>query len=72
MVVWIGGSTVQNVVQLLRHGRPSFRERIADVKKLLAIDDPKPLIIKVSRTERIVIELLLKRDMVTHGVLMRA
>ena len=72
MVVWIGGSTAQNVVQLLRHGRPSFRERIADVKKLLAIDDPKPLIIKVSRTERIVIELLLKRDMVTHGVLMRA
>jgi hypothetical protein len=68
IVLWIGGSTMQNVVELRRHGRPSFRERIADVEKLLAIDDPKPLIIKVSRTERILMELLLKRNMLTREV----
>ncbi len=59
---------MQNVVQLRRHGRPSFRERIADVEQLLAIDDPKPLIVKVSRTERILMELLLKRNMLTREV----
>ena len=30
------------------------------------MDDPKPLIIKVSRTERILMELLLKRNMLTR------
>jgi DNA-binding response OmpR family regulator len=59
---------MQNVVQIRRHGRPNFRERIADVEQLLAIDDPKPLIIKVSRTERILMELLLKRNMLTREV----
>jgi hypothetical protein len=68
IVLWIGGSTMQNVVQLRRHGGPSFRERIADVEKLLAIDDPKPLIVKVSRTERILMELLLKRNTLTREV----
>jgi hypothetical protein len=68
IVLWIGGSTMQNVVQLRRHGGPSFRERIADIEKLLAIDDPKPLIVKVSRTERILMELLMKRNMLTREV----
>jgi hypothetical protein len=63
-----GGLTMQNILQLRRYGRPSFRERIADVEQLLAIDDPKPLIIKVSRTERILMELLLKRNMLTREV----
>jgi hypothetical protein len=67
-VLWIGGLSMQNVVQLRRHGRPSFRERIADVEQLLSIDDPKPLIVKVSRTERILMELLLKRNMLTREV----
>jgi hypothetical protein len=58
----------QNVVQLRRHGRPSFRERIADVEQLLVIDDLKPLIVKVSHTERILMELLLKRNMLTREV----
>jgi hypothetical protein len=55
-------------MQLRRYGRPSFRERIADVEQLLAIDDPKPLIVKVSRAERILMELLLKRNMLTREV----
>jgi DNA-binding response OmpR family regulator len=59
---------VQNVVQLRHRDKPTFRERIADVERLLAIDDPKPLIIKVSRTERILMELLLKRNMLTREV----
>jgi hypothetical protein len=59
---------MQNVVQLRRNGRPTFRERIADVEQLLAIDDPKPLVVKVSRTERIIMELLLKRSMLTREV----
>src|SRR3984885_16335457 len=63
-----GDQQMQNVVQLRRHGRPSFRERIADVEQLLAIDDPKPLVVKVSRTERILMELLLKRNMLTREV----
>ena len=41
---------MQNVVRLRRRDRPTFRERIADVEQLLAIDDPKPLIVKVSRS----------------------
>jgi hypothetical protein len=64
----VGGSTMQNVVQLRRDNRPSFRERIADVEQLLGIDDPKPLIVKVSRTERILMELLLRRNMLTREV----
>ena len=67
-VVLNGDELMQNVVQLHRHGRPNFRERIADVEELLAIDDPKPLIVKVSRTERILMELLLKRNMLTREV----
>jgi DNA-binding response OmpR family regulator len=59
---------VQNVVQLRHREKSTFRERIADVERLLAIDDPKPLIIKVSRTERILMELLLKRNMLTREV----
>ena len=59
---------MQNVVQLRHRDKPTFRERIADVERLLAIDDPKPLIIKVSRTERILMELLLKRNMLTREV----
>jgi hypothetical protein len=50
------------------HHRPTFRERIADVEELLAIDDPKPLAVKVSRTERILMELMLKRNMLTREV----
>jgi hypothetical protein len=46
----------------------NFRERIADVEQLLGIDDPKPLIVKVSRTERILMELLLRRNMLTREV----
>jgi|SRR5215468_3674058 len=46
--------------------RMTFRERVADLEKLLGIDDPKPLVIKVSRTERILMELLLKRNMLTR------
>ena len=59
---------MQNVVQLRHRDRLTFRERIADVEQLLAIDDPKPLIVKVSRTERILVELLLKRNMLTREV----
>ncbi len=59
---------MQNVVQLRHRDRLTFRERIADVERLLAIDDPKPLIIKVSRTEQILMELLLKRNMLTREV----
>jgi hypothetical protein len=63
-----GDQQMQNVVQLRRRGGITFRERIADVERLLAIDDPKPLIVKVSRTERILMELLLKRNMLTREV----
>jgi hypothetical protein len=59
---------MQDTLQLRRHGGLTFRERIADVEKLLAIDDPKPLIVKVSRTERILMELLLKRNTLTREV----
>jgi hypothetical protein len=59
---------MQNVVQLRHRDKPNFRERVADVERLLAIDDPKPLIVKVSRTERILMELLLKRNMLTREV----
>jgi hypothetical protein len=58
---------MNNVVRF-RYGKATFRERIADVEQLLAIDDPKPLIVKVSRTERILMELLLKRSMLTREV----
>ena len=51
-----------------RGAHSTFRERIADVEELLAIDDPKPLVIKVSRTERIMMELLLKRHILTREV----
>ena len=60
---------MHKVVQLLRYRvKPTFRERVADVEQLLAIDDPKPLIFKVSRTEQILMELLLKRHMLTREV----
>ena len=59
---------MQDILQLRRYGRPSFRERIADVEQLLAIDDPKPLIVKVSRTEPILMELLVRCNMLTREV----
>ena len=46
----------------------TFRERIADIERLLRIDDPPPLVVKVSRTERILMELLLKRQMLTREI----
>jgi DNA-binding response OmpR family regulator len=48
--------------------RVTFRERIADVELLLGIDSPRPLTFKISRTERILMELLLKRNMLTREV----
>src|SRR5262249_40032773 len=48
--------------------RLTFRERLHDIEQVLQLDDPKPLIIKVSRTERILMELLLKRDCLTREV----
>ena len=58
---------MRNVGESRHHSRPNFRERVADVERLLAIDDPKPLSVKVSRTERILMELLLKRNMLTRA-----
>jgi hypothetical protein len=53
---------------LCRACKQTFRERIADIERLLRIDDPPPLIIKVSRTERVLMELLLKRQMLTREI----
>jgi|SRR5215831_16853269 len=48
--------------------RLTFRERLADIERVLQIDDPKPLVIKVTRTERVLMELLLKRNMLTREI----
>jgi len=48
--------------------RLTFRERLADIERVLQLDDPKPLPFKITRTERVLMELLLKRNCVTREI----
>jgi DNA-binding response OmpR family regulator len=48
--------------------RPTYCEHIAEIERLLAIKPQRPLCFKVSRSERILMELLLRRSILSRAV----